>query len=293
MSDLKPIVQWVGGKTRLLNEIVDKIPKNINNYHEIFLGGGTLLFSLCPNNAYCYELNEVLCIIYNCIKDKDNSVKLIEELTKISDKYFEIPVTDKENRKKYYIDIRNKFNKLKLKEIKEDNDKLNIAVYFKFINKTCFNALYRENKNGEFNVPFGNGKDKTICDCENINKINKYFNSNNIIINNIDFEKSINNIKKGDFVYIDPPYYPLNKKSFTSYTKEGFNEKDHERLIKYCKKLNEMGVNFMLSNSNCDYIKNNFKEDCYTIKEISISRTLSSDVSSREKKKVEVIIINY
>ena len=112
MNLQKPFLKWVGGKTQIIGEIIDKIPNEITNYHEIFLGGGTLLFSLCPNNAYCYELNEVLCIIYNCIKDKDNSVKLIEELTKISDKYFEIPVTDKENRKKYYIDIRNKFNNI-------------------------------------------------------------------------------------------------------------------------------------------------------------------------------------
>lgn len=288
---IKPTIQWVGGKTRLLKLITNKLPENINNYHEIFLGGGSLLFLLCPKNAYCYELNEVLCIIYNCIKE--NSEKLIENLTKLSDEYLKIPISNKEDRKQYYLNIRENFNELKQKQNKEDIDKLNIATYFKFINKTCFNALYRENKKGIFNVPFGNGKDPEICDIDNIKNINKYFNNNNINITNEDFEESINNIKKGDFVYIDPPYYPLNEKSFTDYTKLGFQKHDHERLIKYCKKLNEMGVNFMLSNSNCDYIKNNFNEECYKIIEVSISRTLNSNKNNRGKQKCEIIITNY
>ena len=285
MNKLNPTIQWVGGKSRLIHKLIENQPKEYNTYHEIFLGGASLLFTLQPKKSYCYELNKYLCILYNTIQT--NHIQLIEELSKIEKEY--INISDKNDRKQYYLDKRTLFNSIK----DNTDEKLEVSVLFKFINKTCFNALYRENKKGEFNVPFGNGRDPTICDKGNIEQLHKYLNENDIQINNSDFELSLQNIKKGDFVYIDPPYYPLKENSFTTYTKGGFNQEDHDRLISLCKKINEIGAYFILSNSNCDYIKNSFSEDTYKIFELSIARTLNSNKNERSKKKCEIIVKNY
>lgn len=276
-----PTVQWVGGKGRLLERIHNHLPEEYNNYHELFLGGGSLLLSLQPKKAFCYELNENLCDLYDNIKNK--SELLCEYLYELEQEYTHLDT--KEKRKEYYLDIRKKFN--------EEEDKFMKSVFFKFLNKTCFNAVYRENRNGEFNVPFGTGRDPTICDEENILELSKYLNENEIQISNEDFEKSLENIKENDFVYLDPPYYPLKDNSFTGYTKLGFVQEDHDRLIRFCKKLNEMNVKFILSNSNCDFIKNSFQEDPYTIEELSIARTLNSKKDKRSKSKCEIIVKNF
>jgi len=276
-----PTVQWVGGKGRLLERIHNHLPEEYNNYHELFLGGGSLLLSLQPKKAFCYELNENLCDLYDNIKNK--SKLLCKDLIKLEKEY--IKLDTKEKRKEYYLDIRKKFNK--------EEDKFMKSVFFKFLNKTCFNAIYRENRKGEFNVPFGTGRDPTICDEENILELSKYLNENEIQIHNEDFEKSLENIKENDFVYLDPPYYPLKDNSFTGYTKLGFVQEDHDRLIRFCKKLNEMNVKFILSNSNCDFIKNSFQEDPYTIEEMSIARTLNSKKDKRSKSKCEIIVKNF
>lgn len=278
---LNPIVQWVGGKGRLLENIHSHLPETMNTYHELFLGGGSLLLSLKPKLAHCYELNKHLCIVYNVIKN--NPEELVQLLFTLEKEYLSLET--KEERKAYYIDIRNKFN--------EEDNEIKIAAYLKFLNKTCFNALYRVNLKGKFNVPFGTGRDPTVCDKENIMNLSTYLNENDIHIMNKDFETSIQNMKKGDFVYIDPPYYPLKENSFTGYTVNGFQKEDHERLILFCKKLTEMGVQFILSNSNCDYIKNSFQEDNYSIYELSVARTLNSKKNKRSKSKCEIIVKNF
>jgi len=283
---INPTVQWVGGKGRLIERIHKHLPEEYNTYHELFLGGGSLLLSLQPDKAFCYELNDNLCNLYHVIKtDKDN---LISKLKEIEKEYLEIDGITEEGlkkRKEFYLDIRKKFN--------EETDKFQKSVYFKFINKTCFNAVYRENQKGGFNVPFGKGRDPNVCDEENILALSKYLNENEIHILHKDFEQSFENIKEGDFVYLDPPYYPLKDNSFTGYTKLGFGKTDHERLIAFCKKLTDMKVKFILSNSNCDFIKNHFQEDIYTIEEMSVARTLNSNKDKRSKTNCEIIIKNY
>ena len=286
MDKINPTVQWVGGKGRLLERIREHLPEEYNTYHEVFLGGGSLLLSLKPTKAFCYELNENLCNLYRVIKT--DSEKLILKLKEIETEYLKINGITEEGlakRKEFYIDIRTCFNK--------ETDIFQKSVYFKFINKTCFNALYRENQSGGFNVPFGKGRDPTICDAENIKQLSLYLNENDIMISSLDFEESLVNIKEGDFVYLDPPYYPLKDNSFTNYTKKGFVKTDHERLIRYCKKLTDMNVKFILSNSNCDFIKNSFLEDPYTIYEMSVARTLNSKKDCRSKSKCEIIIKNF
>jgi len=286
MNKINPTVQWVGGKARLLERIHEHLPEEYNTYHELFLGGGSLLLSLKPEKAFCYELNENLCNLYNIIKT--DTEKLILKLKEIETEYLEIDGTTEEGlikRKEFYIDIRTKFN--------EETEIFKKSVYFKFINKTCFNALYRENQKGGFNVPFGKGRDPTICDEDNINELSKYLNENDITILPNDFSESLGNIKEGDFVYLDPPYYPLKENSFTGYTKIGFIKEDHERLIKFCKHLTDMNVKFMLSNSNCDFIKKSFQEDPYTIHEMSVARTLNSKKDKRSKTNCEIIVKNY
>ena len=276
---MNPTIQWVGGKTRLLSIIKENLPNQYNVYHELFLGGGSLLFHLLPKKAYCSENNKLLCDLYDIIKTKKE--KIISDLEDIEEEYL---LLDKELRKQYYYSIRKLFN--------QEKNSFDKCIYFKFLNKTCFNALYRENKKGENNVPFGNGKDPKICDKENIEKLNKYFNENEIIIQNRDFE-NLENMNKGDFVYLDPPYYPLKEDSFTSYTKDGFMKEDHDRLIHFCKKLDSMGIYFLLSNSNSEYIKEKFLEPQYTIIEVSISRTLNSNTKKRNKTPCEILIKNY
>jgi len=281
MDKINPTVQWVGGKGRLLERIHNHLPEEYNTYHEVFLGGGSLLLSLKPKKAFCYELNDNLCNLYETIKNE--SYKLCEHLYELEQEY--IALDTKEKRKEYYLDIRKKFN--------EEDNKIMKSVFLKFLNKTCFNAVYRENRKGGFNVPFGTGRDPTVCDEENIIELSKYLNENDIQILNVDFSKSLENIKEGDFVYLDPPYYPLKDNSFTGYTKLGFIQEDHDRLIRLCKKLTEMKVKFILSNSNCDFIKNSFQGDPYTIHEMSVARTLNSNKEKRGKTNCEIIVKNY
>ena len=286
---LKPTIQWVGGKSRLLTKIKEDMPSEYNRYFEVFLGGGAVLVGVLPKNAICYELNSILCNLYNIIKSKPEV--FIEKLKKIEKIYLE---KTQEERKLYYYTLRTEFNKtINIVNDSDIDTQIENAVYFKIINKVCFNAVYRVNSKGIFNVPFGNGRDCVICDTDTIMNMSAYFNDNAITINNNDFEESLKDIKEGDFVYIDPPYYPLKENSFTSYTKNGFNKKDHERLVAYCKTLHSKKVKFMLSNSNCDFIKNHFSDEAFTIKELSISRTLNSNKNGRKKTKCEIIIKNY
>ena len=290
---VRPTFQWVGGKNRLLKLLIEHLPTDYKKFHEVFLGGGSLLFSLSPDNANCYEMNDILCNLYDIIRISPE--ELIKRLSEIEKEYLAIDNIDE--RKEYYYDIRNKFNEYLLNPDKCTKsgsvDNMNKAVYFKFLNKICFNAVYRVNSKGGFNVPFGNGKNHTICDTENIMNMSKYFNEKNIKITNGDFSESLKFIRKGDFVYIDPPYYPLKDTSFTSYTKDGFGKSDHNRLIGFCKAIHKKGGKFMLSNSNCDFIKDAFKEEDYNITEVSISRSLNSDASKRGKTKCELLVTNY
>lgn len=274
----KPFLKWVGGKTQILQKIIDKFPKNINTYKEIFLGGGSILIELLQNNNInikkikAYDFNKNLIFTYKTIKN--NVDKLINNLQKIITEYKNIekikdtirkPTTYEErliSKECYYYYIRNEYNK-----IINNNDIMN-AVYFIFLNKTCFRGVHRIGPNG-FNVPFGNYKNPNIICVDNIRKLSQLFKKVNFY--HMDFRKSIINNNIDNFIYMDPPYVPENKKSFTKYNVNGFNEKDHIELFKIC---NNIKCNFLMSNSNTLLVKNNMKK--FKIEEIECKRSINS-----------------
>ena len=274
---LDPIIQWVGGKKRILPIILYLLPNSYNSFSEIFLGGGCLTLSLTPDKCYLIELNKNIYDIYYYVKSNPNF--LIKQLYSMECEYLAL---DYDDRKQYYITKRSLYNSLVSSPLK--------TTILLFLNKTCFNALYRENNKGEFNVPFGNGKDCTICQQQRIVDLHNYLNKQGVQIFNNDFTHISSYLKKGDFVYMDPPYYPLNSNSFTKYTKEGFGEKDHDRLIEFIKEIHKKGINIMLSNSNNQYFKE--KLDFMKVFIVSISRTLNSNKDKRGKQNCEMIMTN-
>ena len=287
---IKPLTHWTGGKTRLIKTYKQYLPKQYGTYHELFLGSGSVLLAFQPKEAYCYELNPNLCNAFQ--KIKKNTKSIIKQLKTIQDEWNNLP--DFENkgdpRDIYYYKKRDEFN------ININNPTtIKQVVLFIFIMRTCYCGGWRQNANtGNYNIPIGNRKNINMPTEENINSMAKYLSNKNIKIINADFESSYSKIKEGDFVYIDPPYYPLKENSFTDYTPEGFGQSDHDRLIKLCHNIHKKGAKFMMSNSNSDYIKNNFKEEHFKIIPLAVARTLSADKSKRGKnEKNEVIIMNY
>ncbi|MEA2112580.1 MAG: DNA adenine methylase [Patescibacteria group bacterium] len=274
----KPFVKWVGGKRQLLKQF--KLmnlypPKEFNptknKYFEPFVGGGAVFFDLLPQKAILSDMNDELVITYNVIKD--NVDGLIESLKK------------HKHNKEYFLKLRAKDPK-KL-------PKTEIASRFIYLNKTCFNGMYRVNKSGGFNVPFGSQKNPLICDQENLLKVSDSL--RNIKIVNRDFKEVLKEAKKGDFIYFDPPYYPLNRtSSFTGYTADGFFEKEQEELKDTYFELHKRGCFVMLSNSNTDFIKQLYSglDKKIKIHKVKANRMINSKASGRGKIK-EVLVINY
>ncbi len=222
----KPFLKWVGGKGQLLEQFKNLFPKKYNKYYEPFVGGGAVFFYLKPESGHINDINEVLINTYKIIKTKPHD--LIELLRDLEDKFHK---SKDENKKEFYYDIREKFN-----DIKKPN--LQKSAYLIFLNKTCFNGMYRENSKGGFNVPFGQYKNPTILNESNILEVSKLL--KHIEITNTSFEECLENAEKGDFIYFDPPYYPLNKtSSFTTYSKDNFLEKEQEKLASLFKKLDK------------------------------------------------------
>lgn len=291
---MEPVIQWVGGKKRLLNVLNFLKPMEYNNYFEGFLGGGALLFNLSEEhnttNVYGIEYNKNIYQIYENIKQFHVDILLIlevlsKEYLSIKNENFDI---QKEARKKYYIEKRLKYNSLEYNTVENSILKTTLLL---FINKTCFNSLYRENSSGKFNVPFGNGKDCLIFNEERINNLHKYLNDGSLQIFNEDFTYLKQIVKEEDLVYLDPPYYPLKEDSFTSYDKEGFGIKQHNNLIELILELTKKNVKIILSNSNNNYFKEKLANlNCY---KISIARTLNCDKEKRQKSVCEMILTNY
>ncbi|MBP2024505.1 DNA adenine methylase [Peptoniphilus stercorisuis] len=271
--ELKPIVKWVGGKRQSLSELEKYIPDDYNNYIEPFIGGGALFFKLQPKKAIINDINGELINLYNIIKSDVS--ELILDLNK------------HKNNKEYFYEIReidrsiDDFNKL---------SNIEKASRMLYLNKTCFNGMYRVNKKNEFNVPYGNYKNPKIIDELNLYNLNKYLNKNDIKIFNKDFEDILMMAKKEDFVYLDPPYYPISDTSnFTDYSKDGFNKEDQIRLKENCDKLNKKNINFLQSNSYCDFILDLYSD--YNIIEIYSKRVINSQGDKRGEVK-EVLITN-
>jgi DNA adenine methylase len=224
---IAPFVKWVGGKRQLMPTLLKLFPKNITNYVEPFIGGGAVLFELQPKNAIINDLNSELINAYNVIKtDLDELIEDLKKHEKTSDYFYELRSLD---RVYGYHDL----------------TQVQRASRIIFLNKTCYNGLYRVNNAGEFNSPYGNYKNPNIVNEVILRAVSNYLTHNNISIYNEDFEKTLNRIHPNSFVYLDPPYHPISQSSnFTGYNQGGFNIAEQKRLRNACKKLDSKGIKF-------------------------------------------------
>lgn len=270
---VSPIVKWVGGKRQLLNEIEKYIPK-YKTYYEPFVGGGALLFHLQPKKAVINDINSELINLYQIIKD--NVEELIEDLAK------------HKNEADYFYDIRQWDRD---KEKYSDLSNIEKASRIIYLNKTCYNGLFRVNRAGEFNTPFGDYKNPNIVNEITLRAVSNYFNKTEITFLNEDFVEALRGIRKGSFVYFDPPYDPVsNSANFTGYDKGGFDRYEQLRLKRLCDNLNDRGINFLLSNSATDFIKDLYRD--YKIEIIKAKRAINSKADLRGEVD-EVLVRNY
>lgn len=297
MKEIKPFVKWAGGKTQLLKQMNAFFPleltdKKITNYVEPFVGGGALLIHVLQNynikTATAFDINADLINCYLVIKN--NVEELIKELAIKELKYKSL---EENKRKEYYYEIRTEYNSY---ELQDEVINVKRASEFIFLNKTCFNGLYRVNSNNKFNVPFNNAKNPTICDIENLRNLSKLIQNVNFYCG--DYRKAESFVNNKTFVYFDPPYRPLNATSgFTSYTKDDFDDEDQRSLGKFYKELSIKGAKLMLSNSNPKNVstEDNFFVDLYDgfkLNEVLANRNINSKGNGR-KPISELLITNY
>ncbi len=274
----KPFVKWAGGKRQLLAELEKNFPKQFGTYFEPFLGGGAVLFDLLTKkpNLKCSvsDLNSDLVLAYVTIRDKLG--RLIESLENHS--------------KNYHKDSTGYYYEIRKEEPKSQIEKVSRLL---FLNKTCFNGLYRVNSKGKFNVPLGRYTNPNIVNRENLTAVSKFLQSDKIKISCRDFESILKDAKKGDFVYFDPPYQPVSDTAnFTSYTHRDFTEDDLQRLADLANQLNSKGCFVLLSNSNTKIVKKIFSSKKWKVKEIAVNRAINSNSQKRTGHK-EVLIKNY
>ena len=270
-NEIYPIVKWVGGKRQLMFELLKIMPKSYNRYFEPFVGGGALFFELQPENAYISDMNEELINLYSVVRD--NVYELIEDLGK------------HEVSKEYFLESRN----IDRTEQYAKLSNIERASRFIYLNRTCFNGMYRVNSKGKFNVPFGHYKNPRIIDENNLLNCSKLLNKTEIKC--ADFSEILTKVQKDDFVYFDPPYVPLNEtSSFTSYTKDGFDIDMQFKLRDICDELDSMGVKFMLSNSDTKLVNELYAN--YEIKKVFASRQINANADGRGKI-TEALVRNY
>jgi DNA adenine methylase len=298
----KPIIKWVGGKTQIIEKIIGEFPIEIDNYREIFLGGGSVLLAVLSyikngiiklkGKVYAYDLNDTLINMYKNIQS--NHIELFNNIQNIINEYNECGegeinrkpktiIEAKESKENYYYWCREIYNKL-------SNDEKNKSIgsaYFIFLNKTCFRGVFRIGPNG-FNVPYGHYKNPEIINLEHLTLINELI--KDVIFECSDFNDSLKEINDDDFIYLDPPYAPETEKSFVNYTDKGFVLDDHNNLFTRLNELNEENKKFMLSNSDVLLVRDNFKNN-YKIESITCKRSINS--KNPESKTQEVLIKNY
>ncbi|GIL15086.1 MAG: site-specific DNA-methyltransferase (adenine-specific) [Chloroflexota bacterium] len=265
-----PFLKWAGGKSQLLPQFENFFPSKFKRYFEPFLGGAAVFFRLAPNNAILSDLNPDLIDTYLVVRDH------VEELIQAL-----ICYKSKSNESNYYA-IRDGIDPKELPLVER-------AARFIYLNKNCFNGLYRVNRRGKFNVPFGYYKSPSIFKAENLR--NSSIALHNALLKVSDFEESVSIARKGDFVYFDPPYAPLTPtSSFTSYTKDNFDSQAHERLARVVKQLDKRGVLFMLSNSPKPFIIELYRS--YHIEIVSANRAINSNGKKRGVVE-ELLVMNY
>ena len=274
-SKIAPFVKWAGGKRQLLAQIKERMPKEYNDYYEPFVGGGAVVFELLPDRALINDINASLINAYKQIREDAES--FVSEINRLDTEMWE-------DGKEYYYSIREHYND---KMMKSEYD-MELAALFVFLNKHCFNGLHRVNGKGLFNVPYNHSRSASINE-ERIIAVSNYLQK--VDIRQGDFEDACVNAKKGDFIFIDSPYAPLNPTSFESYPKEGFDVESHKRLAKLYDELTARGCYCMLTNHNTEFINELYGGKDYKIDVVDVKRAINSDATNRVGK--EVIICNY
>lgn len=297
-KEAKPFLKWAGGKGQLLSQLEQHLPKDLKEheftYIEPFVGGGAMFFHMLqrfPNikRAVINDINSYLITAYRVIKD--SSIELIERLTELEKRYY--AMIGDEAKKSFFLEVRTIFNEKEL-------DDIDRTKYLIFLNRTCFNGLYRVNAKGKFNVPFGRYSHPTICNEDVLKADSQLLNQVEVVILNGDYEQTLKHVGDGlNFFYFDPPYRPLDAtSSFNSYAKEEFNDDEQIRLRDYCAKLDLMpNIKWMLSNADCSARnpKDTFFEKLYcdfNINRVQASRAINANPNKRGKL-TELLIKNY
>lgn len=274
---LQPFVKWAGGKRQIIDHLKENMPKKFKHYYEPFVGGGALMLELMPKHVTINDSNKELMYIYKCLRNK-RLFKKFYELCKIH---------EANHSEDYYYQIRD------LDRKKSGYSKMTVvekAARCIYLNKACFNGLYRVSSKGFFNVPSGK-KEKVKCfDEKNLEALHKYFHKRKPVILAKDYKEALRTAKAGDFVYFDPPYDVVGEQSFTSYTTGGFGKKEQEELRDFIVELTNKGVLVMASNANTEFIRELYKE--FNIHIIEARRSINSKGDGRGKVE-EVIITNY
>ncbi len=274
---MSPVVKWAGGKRQILEKLKANLPEKFNNYFEPFIGGGALLFDLAPKNATINDVNQELLAIYTCLKDDELYRLMLEELDK----------HEKYHSEEYYYQVR-EWDRDPRFELEPLWKRAARAIY---LNKSCFNGLYRVNAKGYFNVPSAKKEHVVTYSKANMEEIHEYFKDDNVTILSGDFVEATRNAHEGDFVYFDPPYDSWeDKESFTAYSKFDFNKDDQRRLADCFKDLTNRGVKCMLSNHNTAYINELYNG--FNIQIIKAKRMINANAAGRGAVE-EVIITNY
>ena len=263
---IQPFLKWAGGKRQLIPTIKEFLPAKYNRYYEPFVGAGAVLFAIQPQNAVINDTNRELINCYQVIRDDPETLLALCQQHK------------EQNSKDYYYSLRtldrsNSFTELSTQER---------AARIIYLNKTCFNGLFRVNNSDQFNVPYGNYANPTIVNSNTIRAINAYLNQYQIKIIEGDFEQALATADQGSFVYLDPPYQPIsNTSSFTNYSKNGFGETEQVRLRDLCDRLSDRGCQILISNSNADLIKKLYDNSRYEIIEVKANRAINAVASKR------------
>ena len=273
---IRPFVKWAGGKTQLLPIIEQYIPKQYNKYYEPFVGGGALLFKIQPKSFYINDLNEELINAYKCFCTKKDFETLKQLLVE----------HEKNHSESYFYSVRNMDRDGSINKM-SDVERAARTIY---INKACFNGLYRVNSKGIFNVPSGKKKTVNTFDRTSFDNLFKFFNSRDTHITSIDFAKAVASASSGDFIYFDPPYDTLNENTFTTYIADGFGKDEQRRLAETYRDLDARGCKVMLSNHDTPFIRELYKG--YKIVNVEAKRMINSNGSKRGNVK-EVLIMNY
>ena len=272
---LKPFVKWAGGKKQLLTELACRMPERYGRYYEPFIGGGALLLHVRPKNAVINDVNSQLLNIYRQLAQDAEAV--IAAL----DAY-----DARECDEKLYLAMRERYNAMIAGNVLDAA----CAALMIWINKHCFNGLYRVNAKGLFNVPYNNRTGGASMDRENLLKIGSYLESAAVEIREGDFQAALCDVKAGDFVYLDSPYIPVSSTAnFTSYAKTGFSREDHERLAQEYRRLDALGAKVMLSNNDVPLVHELYKD--FSISSVGVRRAINRDASARRGR--EVIVTNY